>query len=76
MAKLSARTDCLYDKTLELKQAIDDTETMTMNRNAAEYFCRKIIPLMEQIRELADELEAGTASEYWPMPSYQQLLFT
>lgn len=76
MAKLSARTDCLYDKTLELKQAIDDTETMTMNRNAAEYFCRKIIPLMEQIRELADELEVGTASEYWPMPSYQQLLFT
>ena len=30
---------------------------------------------MNEMRVLADELETNTAADYWPMPTYGQLLF-
>ena len=32
-------------------------------------------PLMDEARSYADDLEAVVADEYWPLPSYQELLF-
>ena len=35
----------------------------------------KILPLMASIRKNCDELELLTDREYWPMPTYKELLF-
>ena len=41
------------------------------------YFCRdRILPDMEALRALADEMETMTAKEAWPYPSYGDLLFS
>jgi glutamine synthetase len=38
--------------------------------------CRgKIIPAMDAVREIADALEGVVADEYWPLPTYQEMLF-
>jgi glutamine synthetase len=42
----------------------------------AQYLRDKVKPLMEQLRELGDELETLTADELWPIPTYPELLFT
>ncbi len=42
----------------------------------AEYNSREVFPAMEHLREISDEMEMCTASEYWPYPSYGQLLFS
>ena len=42
----------------------------------AEYNAREIFPVMEQVREISDEMEMCTASEFWPYPSYGKLLFS
>ena len=39
------------------------------------YYHDKIIPLMDSIRRNCDELELLTDREYWPMPTYKELLF-
>ena len=39
------------------------------------YYHDRIIPLMESIRKNCDELELLTDREYWPMPTYRELLF-
>ncbi len=35
----------------------------------------KLIPLMGELRKVADEAETMTASKYWPFPTYGDLLF-
>jgi glutamine synthetase len=39
-------------------------------------FCRKtLLPAMNSVREIADQLEAIVADDYWPLPTYQEMLF-
>ena len=39
------------------------------------YYHDEIIPLMEAIRKDTDELELITDRDYWPMPTYRELMF-
>jgi glutamine synthetase len=41
----------------------------------AKHSCDKVLPAMLKVREAADSLEEIVADEYWPLPSYQELLF-
>jgi glutamine synthetase len=35
----------------------------------------KVIPAMQELRTVADELQLHVADEFWPMPTYRELLF-
>ncbi len=41
----------------------------------AEAYCYKVIPAMNELRSYVDAMEPITASEYWPLPSYGDLMF-
>ncbi|MCA9018540.1 MAG: glutamine synthetase III [Planctomycetaceae bacterium] len=41
----------------------------------ANYYCNTILPLMNKVREYADELEGIVADDLWPLPTYQEMLF-
>ena len=41
----------------------------------AKHSCDKVLPAMLKVRAAADSLEEIVADEYWPLPSYQELLF-
>ncbi len=41
----------------------------------AEYYRSCVIPVMNELRFACDEAEALTAEEFWPIPSYGELLF-
>ena len=55
------------EKTLE-KRTGDSAEL-------AAYFRGKVIPAMETLREVGDRLEVMVGEDYWPMPTYAELLF-
>jgi len=39
-------------------------------------FCRdEILPAMLSVREVADQLESIVSDEFWPLPTYQEMLF-
>lgn len=41
----------------------------------AEYLKNTVIPLMNEVRALGDELETCVSADLWPLPSYRELLF-
>ena len=49
---------------------------MTSLQKRAYYYSNKIIPIMEELREIADEIEFYLGEEYKPFPSYEDLLFS
>jgi glutamine synthetase len=42
----------------------------------ARYLRDHVIPLMQTVRELADQLEMTVAADLWPLPSYREMLFS
>ena len=73
LEELSAYSDSLYQATVALDQAL--TAVPNGTEAAARYYCDEVLPKMGTVREAADKLEAITASEYWPFPTYSDLLF-
>jgi glutamine synthetase len=41
----------------------------------AQHIKTKVIPAMQELRTVADELQLHVADEFWPMPTYRELLF-
>ena len=41
----------------------------------AEYMRDKVLPAMDAVREVADQLEGIVADDLWPLPKYQEMLF-
>ena len=41
----------------------------------AEAYRDTVIPVMNRLREFVDEMELLTSSEYWPLPSYGDMMF-
>jgi len=73
ITELSGHTDALYDTVETLSQAMccvpKDAEMASM------YYRKEVIPVMEQMRRHADVLESLTDKNYWPYPTYSDLLF-
>lgn len=40
------------------------------------YMADTVIPAMNAVRAVADKLEGIVAADFWPMPTYQEILFT
>ncbi|MCM1546038.1 MAG: glutamine synthetase III [Clostridiales bacterium] len=45
-------------------------------RTASQAMAHKIIPVMEEIRARVDKMETLTSSEYWPYPTYFDMLYS
>lgn len=75
MEKLSSLNDIIFagvdtlEKVLEEEVAIEDIVEQG-------YAIRdKVLPTMENLREACDQAEMIVAKEYWPYPSYGEMLF-
>ncbi len=73
--RLAQLKQTAYSKTLILESEIEKTKTLS-SVESAQMFKSVILPLMEEIRAAVDEAETITASEYWPYPSYGDILFS
>ena len=73
--KLSAITDAAYTKTDELKDEIAALSSASGIIEESAMIRDKILPKMAELRALCDEGETLTSKEYWPFPSYADLLF-
>ena len=71
--QLCENTDALYDAVEELKLAMDNVPKDV--ESASRYYRDTVIPVMQELRRLADILESLTDKNYWPYPTYSDLLF-
>jgi glutamine synthetase len=73
--RLSALNDKLFTAVNRLESnlsAINKDDTIP----ASQAMAHTIVPDMEAVRKVADEAETITAEEYWPYPSYFDILYS
>ncbi|MBQ1188729.1 MAG: glutamine synthetase III [Peptococcaceae bacterium] len=76
IAKAAALSGSLYKKTEALSAAVLATKEHEENiEDRAQYYKNSIFPGMQELRAVADELETMVGEEYWPFPTYGDLLF-
>jgi glutamine synthetase len=66
----------LYDETGKLEAALAEAQAVEEAYGQAKAYLEKVRPAMEAIRVRADALEKLVSKEAWPLPGYEELLFT
>lgn len=76
ITSLSNKLVCFSKKTAELEDAvIKASEYSNDNLAYATYYRETVFALMQELRAVGDSMETETSSEYWPYPSYGEMLF-
>ncbi len=74
--KLSASNEAMYFKVGEIEQLLVEVKGLSGSEKIAHFFAEKIIPVMQEMRAYADDMEVNTAKKYWPFPTYGDILFS
>ena len=71
--KLTSLTEALMEKidALDAATAVPDEDAYAIGM----YYKNTVIPAMDALRKVADELETIVSKEYWPFPTYTELLY-
>ena len=72
--KLSALTDELDAAVAKLDSVTSAAEKYA-GSSLSHYSCKIIIPEMDEVRRISDEIELMMPSEYWPYPTYAKMLY-
>ena len=74
--KLSSLLSCLQKKIDKLDEVMIHTKEYEDVKEASQYYKNSVFTAMQELRAVADELEVITGKQYWPFPSYSDLLFS
>ena len=75
-ARISALTAAAVKKTRELEYAVMGVKDVEGTLEQAKYYKDVVFSAMNELRIVVDELETHTSAEYWPYPSYGDILFS
>lgn len=73
---LSGLSTCLYNKMESLDDALLNKSQFASEQEHAVFAYDNIIPAMQELRAVADEIEILVGRSYWPYPTYGDLLFS
>ena len=59
----------------EIRKDLEKAETMSDMKERAHFCHDEMVPAMNRLREPADRLEMIVDKEYWPFPSYGDMIF-
>ncbi len=76
VTRLSTLTGKAHALVTSLQKADDEAKTASTPAAMASAFRDSVIPLMNELREVVDEMETLTASNAWPMADYGDMLFS
>ena len=74
--KLSSLNACLDIKIEKLNTSLLESKNYPNPKENAEFYRDNIKVQMQELRAIADELEAIVGKEFWPFPTYADLLFS
>jgi glutamine synthetase len=72
IASLLSQVDDLRRR---LEQLANDADGLTDAAAAARMFRERVVPVMERLRGAVDALEMLVGRDYWPVPTYGDLMF-
>ncbi len=74
--QLNDLTDTLYTECRTLQSALDDAPQLDGGIDSARYFRDEVALHIRRAGELISHLETIAAAEYWPYPTYADILFS
>ncbi len=73
---LSQKLVCFSDKISDLENDLIKAGELESDMQAyADFYCDTVFADMQALRAIGDDMETETASDYWPYPSYGEMLF-
>lgn len=72
--KIADLTNSMVAVTTKLSSALGKHDFSSTEENM-QYCAQTLRPLMDEVRQYADALEANIADSFWPLPTYQEMLF-
>ena len=75
LGKLTAGMRRIHDLLTQLDEAHHRVRAIADQQECADRNATEVIPLMDALRAEVDALEIVVARKYWPVPSYNDLLF-
>lgn len=76
LAQAADMVEVLYDRLQKLDADMKKEEDMSDVKELASYNRYTILPDMDSLREVIDELESRVPHELWPYPTYGELLYS
>ena len=73
--KMAKLTEELAAKISALDLAKDNIPSGDDALNHAKYYQDVVLPAMNEMRNVADKLECVVAKDYWPFPTYEDLMY-
>ncbi len=73
---LSSCLDEIYCNINKLDELVKTAHDIKSAKDKADFYHDKVLESMNEVRRIADTMEVHTAKEYWPFPSYGDLLFS
>ena len=76
LVQISALSDKMGEQLETLEVAVKGAEDMNLPQAKGKYYREHIFESMSALRETVDELETLVDKEYWPLPTYSEMLFS
>ena len=76
LSRVAQLADSIYAKNAELDNAIKNVPSEKSATEIAFYYKDEVIGKMEELRKMVDEVEAEADREFWPVPSYGDIIFS
>ncbi|MBS6475984.1 MAG: glutamine synthetase type III, partial [Clostridiales bacterium] len=73
--KISSLTGSLYGATEKLEAVTAEAASVSDALANAQYYRNAVVPAMDEVRTYADALETVIGENYWPFPTYGDLLY-
>lgn len=75
-SRLCTLINTAFLQTSKLEAVLAEANQISDSAEAALFYKDSVLPCMAQLRSAIDEAETITAKEYWPYPSYGDMLFS
>ncbi len=75
LKKISDLSALIYKRADNLEEKVRKANSENDSQTMANLYKDIVIPAMRELREAVDKAELVTAKEYWPYPTYGELLF-
>ena len=76
LLNLSSNADKLHKALKRLEKTVANAEENEDVKSRSEYYRDIVLSDMADVRRFADELETLTAADFWPFPTYTDLLYS
>jgi glutamine synthetase len=76
IAELSRLTDSLQAFVIALEEKTLQARMICQITEAARFYHEQVIPAMAEVRSVCDAAELMTSEAFWPIPTYEQLLYS